>query len=260
MEVVRFLGITVHALTTEQLTAWVVKAVEERRKVIVGNHNLHSVYLYYHHPRFRAFCDAASVIHVDGMSLVLLAKLLGVPLRAEHRTTYVDWIVPLMQTAAQKGYRVFHLGGRPGVGEKAAGVLRRSAPGLQIQTHHGYFDTKGPENEAVLYILADYQPHILMVGMGMPRQEAWILDNIQALPTHVILNSGACFDFVAGVVPMPPRWMGRLGLEWLYRLLSEPRRLWKRYLVEPFYLTGLVAAEFLSRRLAHRPEVKDQAR
>lgn len=260
MEVIRFLGITVHALTTEQLTAWVVKAVEERRKVIAGNHNLHSVYLYHHHLRFRAFCDAASILHVDGMSLVLLAKLLGVPLRVEHRTTYVDWIGPLMQTAAQKGYRVFHLGGRPGVGEKAAAVLRRFAPGLQIQTHHGYFDTKGPENEAVLHILADYQPHILMVGMGMPRQEAWILDNIQALPTRVILNSGACFDFVAGVVPMPPRWMGRLGLEWLYRLLSEPRRLWKRYLLEPFYLTGLVAAEFLTRRLATGPSIKDEPR
>ncbi len=252
MKAVHFLGITVHALTTEQLTASVVEAVEKGKKVIVANHNLHSVYLYHHNAAFRAFCNAAHIIHVDGMSLVLLAKILDVPLRAEHRTTYVDWIVPLMRTAARKGYRVFHLGGRPGVGEKAAEVLRREAPELQIQTHHGYFDTKGPENRAVLDRIAEFQPHILMVGMGMPRQEAWVLDNLNALKTNVILNSGACFDFVAGVVPMPPRWMGRLGLEWLYRLMSEPKRLWKRYLVEPFYLSGLVASEFITRRLARR--------
>ncbi|MEJ5347725.1 MAG: WecB/TagA/CpsF family glycosyltransferase [Desulfosoma sp.] len=252
MEAVQLLGVTVHALTTEQLTASVVEAVEKKGKVIVANHNLHSVYLYHHNATFRAFCDAARIIHVDGMSLVLLAKILGVPLRTEHRTTYVDWIVPLMQAMAHRGYRVFHLGGRPGVGEKAVEVLRRAAPKLQIQTHHGYFDTKGPENRAVLATIAEFHPHILMVGMGMPRQEAWILDNLDALKTSVILNSGACFDFVAGVVPMPPRWMGRLGLEWLYRLMSEPKRLWKRYLVEPFYLTGLVASEFITRRLAPR--------
>jgi N-acetylglucosaminyldiphosphoundecaprenol N-acetyl-beta-D-mannosaminyltransferase len=145
------------------------------------------------------------------------------------------------------------VGGRPGVGEKAAAVLREAAPGLDIQTHHGYFDVTGPDNDAVLRTIARYGPHILMVGMGMPRQESWIMDNFHALDTHVILNSGACFDFVAGVVPMPPRWLGRVGLEWLYRLMSEPKRLWKRYLVEPFYLTGLVAVEFTTRRILRRP-------
>lgn len=253
MEAVRFLGITVHRLTTAELTRCVVQAVEDRQKIVIANHNLHSVYLYHHHPQFRAFCDAAHLLHVDGMSLILLAKLLGVPLNATHRTTYVDWIVPLMQEAARKNYRVFHLGGRPGVGEKAAAILTSAAPGLNLRTHHGYFDVHGAENQAVLQEIARFQPHILMVGMGMPRQESWILENFHALPTHVILNSGACFDFVAGVVPMPPRWLGRLGLEWLYRLLSEPKRLWKRYLIEPFYLTGLVAKEFATRRILHQP-------
>jgi len=72
--------------------------------------------------------------------------------------------------------------------------------------------------------------------LTMPRQEKWVLRNRARLKVNAILTAGACFDYVAGAIPTPPRWMGQLGLEWLYRLVSEPRRLWRRYLVEPVYL------------------------
>ena len=95
--------------------------------------------------------------------------------------------------------------------------------------------------------IAQFHTDILMVGMGMPRQEHWIVDHLDRIPAHAILTAGACMDYVAGVVATPPRWMGRAGLEWLYRLGSEPGRLWRRYLLEPWHVLGFA----LRRRAAH---------
>lgn len=102
------------------------------------------------------------------------------------------------------------------------------------------------QNLETLAAINAYQPHVLMVGMGMPRQEYWILDNIEHIHTNAILTAGACMDYLAGAIPTPPRWMGKMGLEWLYRLLSEPKRLWRRYLVEPWFVAGLFLREILN--------------
>jgi N-acetylglucosaminyldiphosphoundecaprenol N-acetyl-beta-D-mannosaminyltransferase len=85
-----------------------------------------------------------------------------------------------------------------------------------------------------------YAPHVLFVGMGMPRQEIWILDNQTSLNANAILPAGALMDYMAGEIPTPPRWLASLYLEWLYRLISEPARLWRRYLVEPWFVLGQV--------------------
>jgi N-acetylglucosaminyldiphosphoundecaprenol N-acetyl-beta-D-mannosaminyltransferase len=83
------------------------------------------------------------------------------------------------------------------------------------------------------------RPQLLLIGMGMPRQEHWVYDNLEHLAANAIVLSGACFDYIAGAIPTPPRWMGQIGLEWLYRLATEPRRLWRRYLLEPWALLPL---------------------
>lgn len=112
-------------------------------------------------------------------------------------------------------------------------------------TADGYFDaTAGSaENQKMLELINAYQPNVLMVGMGMPRQEHWILDNLESIHANTILTCGACIDYIAGVIPTPPRWMGRFGLEWLSRLLSEPKRLWRRYLLEPWFVATLFVRE-----------------
>ena len=179
------------------------------------------------------------------MPLVFIGKLLGFPLQREQRVTYADWVWPLIAEAAEKGWRVFYLGSKPGVAEQGAIILRQKFPRLQIATSHGYIDIgKGSqENLFTLAAIKAYQPHVLMVGMGMPRQEYWILDNLDQIHANSILPSGACIDYVAGAVPTPPRWMGKLGLEWFYRLLSEPKRLWRRYLLEPWFISNLVVRD-----------------
>lgn len=237
------LGVEVDAVSIHELNALIVDAVAQRRRVLIAHHNLHSVHLYHRDPKMRAFYGRATVIHIDGMPLVYWGQLLGYPLETRHRVTYVDWVRPLMAEAARRGWRVFHLGGQPGVAERATQRLRKEFPRLQLETYHGYFDMGGEENDRVLDLIAGYGPNVLMVGMGMPRQEYWVLNNWERIHANAVLTSGACFDYLGGAIPTPPRWMGRCGLEWLYRLLSEPRRLWRRYLVEPWGLFPLLVAD-----------------
>jgi N-acetylglucosaminyldiphosphoundecaprenol N-acetyl-beta-D-mannosaminyltransferase len=242
----RLLGVDVHTLNLQDLNALVAKAIAQRQRWIIANHNLHSVYLYHHDAKMRAYFSQADYTHIDGMYLVYLGQLLGLPLETQHRTGYMDWIYPLMSEAAAKGWRVFYLGSKPGIAARSAQILQNQFPGLQIATAHGYFNprTQSNENQTIVAAINAYRPHVLMVGMGMPRQEHWVLDNYRQLSANVIVTSGALMDYVAGEIPTPPRWLGRLGVEWLYRLLSEPQRLWRRYLVEPWFVLQLFLTEF----------------
>lgn len=241
-QTIEILGVKVNPLSISQLNSSIAEAIEHHHKWIIANHNLHSVYIYHHQSKMREFYAKSKYIHIDGMALIFLGKILGFPLQREQRVTYVDWTNPLMAEAARSGWRIFYLGSKPGVAQQGAAILRSRFAGLQIATAHGYFnaDRDSPDNIAMLAKINDYQPQIVMVGMSMPRQEKWIVDNLDRLNTSVILPCGATLDYVAGAIPTPPRWAGQIGLEWLYRLIVEPKRLWRRYLVEPWFLLWLL--------------------
>ncbi len=240
------LGIAVDPLPIPLLNRAIAEAITRGERWIIAHHNLHSIYLCQRDPAMRAFYEQAQIIHIDGMPLVYWARVLGYPLRHDQRVTYVDWVHPLLATAAAQGWRVFYLGGKPGVAARAAERLRKQYPTLVIATHHGYLQPT--DHAPVLAAIASFQPHIVMVGMGMPRQEHWVLAHLDQITANAILTAGACFDYIAGVIPTPPRWMGRMGLEWLYRLLSEPRRLASRYLLEPWSLTPLMIDDLRNHR------------
>lgn len=249
------LGVSVNALSIPMLGRIIREAIEADEQIIVASVNLHSIYLHRKDRDMRQFFGVADFHRIDGMPVVWWGKLLGYPLERDNRVTWLDWIHPLMAEAARNGWRVFYLGSKLGVAGRAAMVLRERYSGLLIETAPGYFDaTPGSgENEEIVGKINSYRPDILMVGMGMPRQERWILQNRQRLDVRVILPCGACLDYVAGEIPSPPRWVGRIGLEWLARLMAEPRRLWRRYLLEPlslFDLMALDAARVLRERLA----------
>jgi N-acetylglucosaminyldiphosphoundecaprenol N-acetyl-beta-D-mannosaminyltransferase len=232
------MGIRVHALTNADVVRLIGEAIKGNQSRVIANHNMHSLYLWDREPRMREFYSTADFIHIDGMPLILLGRLGGLPLTREHRAAYLDFMPGLIANAAQCGWRIFFLGSEPGVAEKAAAKLRQRHPALEIRTRHGHFnpDRLGGENQEVLAEIKAYAPHILMVGMGMPRQEAWILENRHELSANVICPTGAIMDYIAGVKATPPRWLGPLYLEWLYRLLTEPKRLSRRYLVEPWFV------------------------
>lgn len=235
------MGISVHPLTASDLNTLIGSAVDGGERWVIAHQNLHSLYLHQASVQVQDFFRHAHFVHIDGMALVAIGRQLGLPLRREHRVTYVDWLPLLMSEAAIRGWRVFYLGSRPGVAERGAAILQETYPRLQMETAHGYFDAtrNSLDNARVIEQINEFRPDVLMVGMGMPRQEHWIRENFDQLDANVILPCGACIDYVAGVIPTPPRWLGQLGGEWLFRLGSEPRRLWRRYLVEPWALLPL---------------------
>jgi N-acetylglucosaminyldiphosphoundecaprenol N-acetyl-beta-D-mannosaminyltransferase len=199
----------------------------------------------------REFYSNARYIHIDGMSIVFLGKLFGLPLKREHRTTYADWFWSIVEQAHSNNWRIFYLGSKPGVAEIGAQKISDKYPGIRVATHHGYFNTSNSssDSEGIVEIINDYKPHILMVGMGMPRQELWLADNLKHLSANILLPSGAAIDYLAGEVPTPPRWSGKLGLEWLFRLLAEPKRLGYRYLIEPIFILRLLIIEVFTKLL-----------
>ncbi len=250
----RLLGVRVHALSLDALTDTVAAGVRSGERRIIANHNLHSIYLHQRDEKLRAFYRRAHVVHVDGMSIIVAARLLGLPLRREHRVTYVDWLDPLLAAAARRGWRVMYIGQQPGVAQRGAAALRCRHPGLVFEALQGFFDPSrgGDENRAVLRRIHDFEPHVLMVGMGMPRQEHWIHDNLSGLPPCVLLTAGAAIGYAAGSVPTPPRWAGAMCMEWAFRLVAAPRRLWRRYLLEPWFVLAILARELMAGAVRRR--------
>ncbi|MET4682926.1 WecB/TagA/CpsF family glycosyltransferase [Brevundimonas faecalis] len=239
-ERVRILGEIVDLMRPEEVLLHVERCVEAGRRSVVANHNLHSLYLLPRTPGMRRIYDLADVVELDSTPLIHFARLLGLHSRPFHRCTYLDWRAHFWSLADRKGWRVLYVGGADGVAEQAAARVSQRYPGAVLKGMTGYFDaTPGSAgNEAVLAEVRDFRPDILFVGMGMPRQELWIADNIEALPNAVILPVGAAFDYEAGVQKAAPRWMGRMGVEWLFRLFADPKRLYARYCVEPWFLIG----------------------
>jgi N-acetylglucosaminyldiphosphoundecaprenol N-acetyl-beta-D-mannosaminyltransferase len=236
------LGVGVDALTVEDLHAEIGRLARGRRRGLVLNANAHCLNLCYEDPGLRSFFNGAEVVFCDGAGVMLAARILGG--RIPERITYADWAWRLAAFAAAEGFSLFFLGARPGVAHEAASKLKQRYPGLKIAgVHHGYFDHSagGPESEAVLREINAAAPDILLVGLGMPLQERWLMENSHKLDAGAILTGGAAFDYVSGRLNRGPRLLTGYGLEWLARLLVEPRRLWRRYLIgNPLFLLRIL--------------------
>lgn len=253
---VNILGVRVHALTVPEVHRLFAATIERRQRALVLNVNVRAMNLTYETPWFADALNQADLVYCDGDGVVLGARLLGQHLPG--RITLADWLWDLGEFAQQCGYSLFFLGGRQNIAAKAADRLCQRFPNLKIAgTHHGYFD-KSPgstENEAILQLIRDSKPDILIVGFGMPIQERWLHDNWPQIDAHIAIAGGAIFDFISGELKRAPAWMNDNGLEWLGRLLVEPGRLWQRYLVgNPLFLSRVLRERW------GRPPVRRDAR
>lgn len=238
----KILGIKVDLISQQEIVEAVSCLISAREHAIIANHNLHSFYLFYHDEELREYFRQARLTHVDGMGLVLLGRALGNPkIGRQHRSTYVDLGLHLFARAETRGWKVFYLGSRKDVEEKAASWLLERYPHLRLRLAHGYFNAAlgSTDNCNLVSEINAYKPDLLLVGMGMPRQEHWVLENFDRLEVRTVMCTGAMMDYYVGAIRTAPRWLGLIGLEWLARLIAEPQRLWRRYLLEPWYLLAL---------------------
>lgn len=228
MKVVLF-GVPVDPLTLEECVERVAAMVGDGGAHQVVTLNPELLYRARSEPRLRAILDRADLVTADGVGIVWAARRTGQWL--PERVTGIDLMMALVRRAAACGWRVFLLGAAPGVAAEVARRLKSLYPGLGIAGwQHGFWT---PEEEPeVVAAIKRARPQLLFVALGAPRQEEWIARHLPALGPVVAMGVGGSFDVVAGRVRRAPALLRRLNLEWLGRLVLQPRR-WRRMLVLP---------------------------
>ncbi len=232
------LGVPVAKLSRESLFAFYDRILGENVKGWIGYVNIHTVNLAHEQEWFLNYLRHSLLNYCDGNGVRLGSLLLGE--RIPIRFTLADHWNLLCEHFENNGTSVYFLGTKPEIIEKAVQNVRKVHPELNILGwHHGFFPIFNGID--VVSQINKLKPDILFVGMGMPIQEKWIQKNIASLNVKVAWSAGGLFDFLAGVRERPPEFISRIGFEWLYRLLQEPTRLWRRYLIgNPLFLYRIV--------------------
>lgn len=231
MKAVQLGTIHAHVVTAAEALDAVAAMVDGRLGGYIVTPNVDHVVQAEHSEELRAVYDDASLSLVDGQPLVWLSKLIGDPF--PEKISGSDFVPRLLELSAQRGWRVFFLGAAEGIAAKAADVVRDEHPTLHIDVHSPSFgfEADPKETEEVLGILRAARPDILVLALGCPKQELLMHRWRNELRGTVAIGAGATLDFLAGNLTRSPAWMSKAGLEWLYRLVREPRRLAHRYLV-----------------------------
>lgn len=229
----QYFGTTIHPRSFEQ---WLenIAAIRNnsQRHYLSGHHNLHSIYLLHRDDSVAEFYRRCDDCYIDGVPVRLILAGFGERTVGTQRFSLMDHFAQLLCHAQANDWRVFYLGSSEAVAERARGLVSERYPRLQFAVHHGYFR----DDQAVVAQINAMQPDLLLVGMGMPAQERWLLRHLDDLDVVCATQAGATLDYFTGAQAQPPRWMSRAGLGWLYRLAHDPLRLWRRYLLEPWAL------------------------
>lgn len=238
------LGVRVDAVdlprTVDRVRSW----IERHEQAYVCFATAHGVLACWHDPALRAIFNRSSMTTPDGMSMVWLLQARG--RRGARRVYGPDLMLAVCAVSAAAGWRHYFYGGETGVGEALAARLTDRFPGLTVagMTSPPFRPQTQAEDEETVERINDAQPDIVWVGLSSAAQERWMADHRNRLSAPVLLGVGAAFDFLSGRKPQAPRWIQRSGLEWLFRLTTEPRRLWRRYAQYPLFVL-LVVAEAL---------------
>jgi N-acetylglucosaminyldiphosphoundecaprenol N-acetyl-beta-D-mannosaminyltransferase len=192
---------------------------------------------------FMSIINRSDLAIADGMPLVWASGWVGD--RLPERVTGVELVQKCCELAAQEGYRVFLLGGEDGVAQGAAGILTERCPNLQVVGT--YSPPFGPfseeEDRKMVDMIREARPHILFVAFGAPKQDMWIAQHRDELQVPLAVGVGGVFNFLTGRVSRAPQWMQEHGLEWFYRVVQEPKRLWRRYFLHDLPIVARMAME-----------------
>jgi N-acetylglucosaminyldiphosphoundecaprenol N-acetyl-beta-D-mannosaminyltransferase len=224
------MGLKLHNLHRDAIAKRVIAAANSKQKMLVVNANAHLVVLSQTVGWMSALFSKADIAFCDGAGVQLAIGLLKG--RTAHRTTPPEWIGRVLEALGPQA-SIFWLGGSFEAVVKAAQHYEARYGVRTAGVQHGFFDMEknSVENLALVARINSAAPSILLVNMGMPRQERWLWENWDCLQTGVAITAGALVDHAAGRVRRPPRWVANMGIEWLVRLTREPKRLWRRYLL-----------------------------
>jgi N-acetylglucosaminyldiphosphoundecaprenol N-acetyl-beta-D-mannosaminyltransferase len=243
------LGCRIDAVTMEETLALCEAAIEARKRLHQVSVNAAKLIAIRKDDRLRDIVQQSGLVNADGQSIVWASRLLGTPL--PERVAGVDLMFELLASAEEHGYRVYILGAQPEVLERAVARLQELYPRLVLcGWHHGYFPAS--EEATLVDTIAKTDPDIVLVAMSSPRKEYLLAGHGEELRAPVQIGVGGSIDVVAGVTHRAPVWMQSAGLEWLYRLVQEPRRLAGRYASTNTQFVTLLARELLRIRVLHR--------
>jgi N-acetylglucosaminyldiphosphoundecaprenol N-acetyl-beta-D-mannosaminyltransferase len=238
-------GIPVAAVTMPDVVGLVDHAIATRRTLQIGVVNAAKIVNMQRDARLREDVLASDLMLADGMAVVWASRLLGRPL--PERVAGIDLMYALIDRAAERGHRVFCLGATAEVLAEAVSSFQERCPGLTLAgAHHGYFSAE--EEPAVARMIAESRADIVFIAMTSPRKEQFLARWSRAVDVPVWHGVGGSFDVASGRVQRAPILWQRLGLEWLYRVKQEPRRLWRRYLVTNLLFVRITAQELMRAR------------
>ena len=233
-------GIPVTAETMTNALSRVDTAIESRSKLHIGVVNAAKIVKMKHDATLKSAVLESDVVYSDGMSVVWASRLLGNPL--PERIAGIDLMHEILRRGSEKGYRIYCLGATPAVLDAVCSVFSDCYSGIILAgARDGYFSDY--EEEKVAHDIRDAKPDVLFVAITSPKKEKFMAKWCDVMNVPVIHGVGGSFDVVAGVVERAPVSWQRLGLEWLFRIKQEPRRLWKRYLVTNSIFLGLTLRE-----------------
>lgn len=225
---VNLLGVNIDVVDTEGLRGKIIAFAQQESTRSVMYVNADCMLISQKDWAYRQVLNGADLIYADGIGVVYGARLWGYSLPG--RSTAADFFPDFSRSFADHGLRMYFLGGREGVARIAADRLMEKIPGLMIVgTHHGYFSED--ETARIIRKINAAEPDIVVIGFGAPKQELWIRDYGEELEASVLWGVGGLFDFLSGKTPRGPQWLLDHGFEWLCRLIAEPGRLWRRYLL-----------------------------
>jgi N-acetylglucosaminyldiphosphoundecaprenol N-acetyl-beta-D-mannosaminyltransferase len=252
---VNVLGVGVSVLNLKDASEIILNAVRTKQKGFVAVTGVHGVSEAQSDPEFRRILNSAFLNTPDGMPMSWLGRLQG--FSHMDRVYGPDLMLKICQTTQNGEVRHFLYGGVPGVAEALEKALVKRFPGLCVcGCYTPPFRPLNAEEEEMLKTqLASCRPDIFWVGLSTPKQEKFMAAYHDRLPATIMIGVGAAFDILAGRKRQAPRWMQRSGLEWLFRLTQEPRRLWKRYLVNnPLFVLRILAQFTRARQYSPKPQ------
>lgn len=241
--------ITITNLTFGDVCDRLRNHIDADRRGFIVTPNVNHVCLCYRNATFRDAYKDAFLALPDGIPILWASRLFGVPLKAKLSGS--DMVPKLCAFAAENGYSVFFFGGAEGTADKSAQIMKERHPNLIVAgtacPPFG-FEKDPAKLDAAIQEVRDAAPGICFVALGSPKQELFMQRHFQQMGANVSIGIGAAFDFISGRVKRAPLWMQHAGLEWLWRLMQEPRRLWRRYLVEDLVFFKLLWREFRRQR------------